>query len=124
MKQAKYSCQVETDNQVTNSKEITLEVKYNPITEKFMKKYAKHNWPTDPWPPKIATEFINLALIKRDKSVTEIPEYQYDVDDIIKAKERVKYESVFSTYRSGELLLVEGRPGSGKTTLMHKQIGL
>ena len=42
------------------------------------------------------------------------------MDDIVKSKERVNYESVFSKYIEGGLILVEGRPGSGKTTLVHK----
>ena len=32
----------------------------------------------------------------------------------------VEYEEVFRQYREGALVLVEGRPGSGKTTLVHK----
>ena len=29
---------------------------------------------------------------------------------------------MFKVYRSSELILVEGRPGSGKTTLVHKTV--
>ncbi len=36
--------------------------------------------------------------------------------------EKVEYEEVFRAYRSVALVLVEGRPGSGKTTLVHKLI--
>ena len=43
-----------------------------------------------------------------------------NVDDILESKEVVKYEDVFREYREGALVLVEGRPGSGKTTLVHK----
>ena len=43
-----------------------------------------------------------------------------NVDDILESKEVVKYEEVFREYREGALVLVEGRPGSGKTTLVHK----
>ena len=32
----------------------------------------------------------------------------------------MKYEDAFSNYETGTLLLVEGRQGSGKTTLAHK----
>ena len=42
------------------------------------------------------------------------------MDDIVKSKERVNYKNIFSKYKEGGLILVEGRPGSGKTTLVHK----
>ena len=42
------------------------------------------------------------------------------MDDILESKEVVKYEEVFSEYRKGALVVVEGHPGSGKTTLVHK----
>ena len=43
-----------------------------------------------------------------------------NVDDVLVSKEVVKYEEVFREYREGALVLVEGRPGCGKTTLVHK----
>ena len=42
------------------------------------------------------------------------------MDDILESKERIKYEEVFDTFGSGELVLIEGRPGGGKTTLVNK----
>ena len=42
------------------------------------------------------------------------------MDDILKDKDRIEYKEVFSSLFSGTLLLIEGRPGSGKTTLVHK----
>ena len=38
----------------------------------------------------------------------------------MKDKESIKYEEVFSNLSSGARLIIEGRPGSGKTTLVHK----
>ena len=78
--------------------------------------------PKDSWPPVTTEKFINLALISKHKQKND--DYAYavlgDMDDIIEAKERVAFEEVFGQYNSGALILVEGRPGSGKTTLMHK----
>ena len=45
-----------------------------------------------------------------------------DADKVIAQKEKIKYSEVFGEYKSSELVLVEGRPGSGKTTLVHKII--
>jgi len=43
-----------------------------------------------------------------------------DVYDIVETKEKNEYEIMFREYREGALLLVEGHPGSGKNTLVHK----
>ena len=74
------------------------------------------------WPPVSTDKFINLALISKCKQTKNDFAYtvQGDMDDIIGAKEKVEFEEVFGQYNSGALILVEGRPGSGKTTLMHK----
>ena len=45
-----------------------------------------------------------------------------DADKVIAQKEKIEYSEVFGEYKSSELVLVEGRPGSGKTTLVHKII--
>ena len=76
----------------------------------------------DSWPPVATDKFINLALISKRKQTKDDFAYavQGDVDDIIGPKEKVKFEEVFGQYNSGALILLEGRPGSGKTTLMHK----
>ena len=78
--------------------------------------------PENSWPPVTTEKFINLALISKHKQKNDDYAYavQGDMDDIIEAKEKVEFDEVFGQYSSGALLLVEGRPGSGKTTLMHK----
>ena len=43
-----------------------------------------------------------------------------DADDIL--VERIKYEDVFEKYDSGATYLILGRPGGGKTTLVHKVV--
>ena len=82
----------------------------------------KREVPKDSWPPVATDKFINLALISKRKQTKDDFAYavQGDMDDIIGAKEKVEFEKVFGQYNSGALILVEGRPGSGKTTLMHK----
>ncbi len=77
--------------------------------------------PKDSWPPVGNSTFINLVIIQQ-KPVSTCDYYTIrgDMDDIIKSKEVAGYEEVFKDYREGALTLVEGRPGSGKTTLVHK----
>ena len=78
--------------------------------------------PQDSWPP-IGTEtFIELALIKRKR--VDVGGYDYSIqgnmDDILSEKEEINYLDAFGRYESGAVMLIEGRPGCGKTTLAHK----
>ena len=45
---------------------------------------------------------------------------QGDMDDVLANKDSIKYENVFTGLESGTCLLIEGRPGSGKTTLVQR----
>ena len=78
--------------------------------------------PRSTWPPVGTNTFINLVLIKQSGEIARNYDYSVrgDMDDIVKSKEIVNYEHIFSKYTEGGLILVEGRPGSGKTTLVHK----
>ena len=42
------------------------------------------------------------------------------MDDIIAKKDKIDYHQAFGTYESGALVVFEGHPGCGKTTLAHK----
>ena len=91
--------------------------------EHLRKMYSKlREVPRNTWPPVGTNTFINLVLIKQSGELARNYDYSVrgDMDDIVKSKETVNYESVFSKYIEGGLILVEGRPGSGKTTLVHK----
>ena len=81
--------------------------------------------PPDTWPPVVNCPFINLALIKKIKR-SGSDSYSYSVqgnmDDILESKEKIEYDEVFGVFGSGELVLVEGCPGGGKTTLVNKVV--
>ena len=85
---------------------------------------AQPEVPEDTWPPVSNKKYINLALIKQD-TVNYGSEYarltiRGDIDDILQHKQEIKYEDVYKDLKSRQLLLIEGRPGSGKTTFVHK----
>ena len=122
-----YECEVYNESYlVKTSEKMNLKVSCTEIQVyyKYFSSiyYTGGEVPKDSWPPVTTEKFINLALISKHKQKND--DYAYavlgDMDDIIEAKERVEFEEVFGQYSSGALILVEGRPGSGKTTLMHK----
>ena len=118
--EGKYVCQVEGG---IRSDEIPVEVHYSDRIKRLLENYRKlEEVPKDSWPPRCAKSFVELALINRNSD--NVGEYNYsvrgDMDDIIKKKDKIDYHEAFGRYESGALVLVEGRPGCGKTTLAHK----
>ena len=80
--------------------------------------------PKDTWPPVSSEKHISLALI-RQQQVDYHSQYarltiRGDMDDILRQKEKIEYDQVFKSLRSGQVVFIEGRPGSGKTTFVHK----
>ena len=71
------------------------------------------------WPPVKANHFINLALIKEEQRVSQRTTVQAAVDITVGEKESLKYGSLFKSTEF-KFILLEGRPGSGKTTLMSR----
>ena len=121
--EGKYSCCVSNGSETVCSDEINLMVIYPPEKEHLMKLYSlmESEVPKYSWPPVGNSTFINLVLIKQSPiSRCDYYTVRGDMDDILESKEVVEYEEVFREYREGALVLVEGRPGSGKTTLVHK----
>ena len=121
--EGKYSCCVSNGSETVCSDEINLMVIYPPVKEHLIKLYSlmESEVPKDSWPPVGNSTFINLVLIKQSPiSRCDYYTIRGDMDDILESKEVVEYEEVFREYREGALVLVEGRPGSGKTTLVHK----
>ena len=78
----------------------------------------------DSWDKSNDMAYNNLALIKMGE-IDLSNRYgrstiQGNMDDILYEKESIGYMKAFGTHRKDALVLIEGRPGSGKTTLVHK----
>ena len=122
-----YTCRIQQGDHVITSEPIvlTIETPLDKYTKKLTDIYtAKPEVPEDTWPPVNIDTYINLALIKQ-QGINNAGEYarctiRGDADDVFKDKESIEYESIFDGLGSGTRLLIEGRPGSGKTTLVHK----
>ena len=108
-----------------SSESILVQISLPPLKKVLVDRYCSQpEIPADSWPPQSSNTYINLALIK-EGTINDAGEYarntiQGNMDDIMAAKESVAYETVFNDFESGARLLIEGRPGSGKTTLVHK----
>ena len=125
--EGEYTCQVSLQDKQVSSEPITLTVHFPLAKRHLLNLYSTvSEVPTlkGSWPPVVSKSFINLALIKSSRAQKMTGDYSVrgDADDIIAEKENITYKDAFSEYKSGELILVEGRPGSGKTTLVHKII--
>ena len=118
--EGEYSCYT-NDNRLVAK--ISLEVIFSQEKRRLLDKYVRLKEVPNTWPPVGASSFVELALIHNDRHhVSDNYDYSVrgDMDDILKRKKRVKYADIFSSIENGLLVLVEGRPGSGKTTLTHK----
>ena len=99
-------------------------MRFRPKLADFYSK--KPEVPKSAWPPIKKTHYVNLALIK-PQAMNFSKDYvrqtvRGSIDDIFKDKEEIKYEDAFNKHddRSRIMIILEGRPGCGKTTLMHK----
>ena len=122
-----YRCKVwMNDIQVmSNPIHVTINTSLDKHQQILIDRYtAQPEVPVDTWPPKSSVSFINLALIKQE-SIQKAGEYgrytiRGDMDDIIKDKKGIAYDEAMGNLSSGARVLIEGRPGSGKTTFVYK----
>lgn len=84
--------------------------------------YLRHERPKDSWPPLKMIEFVHLNLVQQDTQAYHIglKTVQKNIDEVYGKKINIKLQDVFQEVDNGSQILFEGRPGSGKTTLMVK----
>ena len=77
---------------------------------------------SDTWPPLILVKFVNLALVQQPEHAQHIGlrTVHKDIDEVCGKKTQITLDNLFTGVGPGSLILLEGRPGSGKTTLMLK----
>ena len=120
-----YTCQLSDSLYTCTSRPIHLTVDISSLRRVLLDRYSRQpEVPEDSWPPAGANTYINLALIKPG-NIEKAGEYarstiQGNIDDIMTDKESIEYDMVFTNLGSAICLLIEGRPGSGKTTLVHR----
>ena len=122
--EGEYTCQVSLQDKQMSSAPITLTVLFSLAKRRLLAMYSDLNYFTmeHTWPPLFAKSFINLTLLKCRHSITRDYAVHGDADDIIAVNEIVFYNDVFNECKSEELILVLGRPGSGKSALARKVV--
>ena len=75
---------------------------------------------SDAWPPLKTVQFVQLALVQQKETARHIglKTIRGDIDAVYGHKINTNFFDLFTDLQRSSLYLLEGRPGSGKTTLM------
>ena len=76
---------------------------------------------TQSWPPLRASQFVRLSLVRQNYGVArhlDLKTVYGKIDEVYGDKTSIDIKDIFNGVVSKSLILFEGRPGSGKTTLM------
>ena len=90
--------------------------------QKLIDSYLAQECSSDAWPPLKMVHFVQLALVKQDEQARHIglETIRKDIDEVYGKKSKTDFSQMFEKIDPTSLILLEGRPGSGKTTLMVK----
>ena len=120
-----YTCKLEGLSESSNPVVVAIKT---PIDEHKKVLSEKYNLEpevlVDTWPEVQQNTYINLAILSdRDFNINSDlsrQSIQGSADDVWQDKSSTDYHSTFSSLEQGNRVLIIGRPGSGKTTLVHK----
>ena len=90
--------------------------------DKLSRFYLDLRSASNTWPPLKLIDFVQLALVKQSERAQHIglKTVRRDIDEVYGNKTSILFNDLFEGLNEGSLVLLEGRPGSGKTTLMLK----
>ncbi len=74
------------------------------------------------WPPLRTSQFVQLSLVRQNNGArhVDLKTVYGKIDEVYGDKTNVAIKDIFDNVEYRSLILFEGRPGSGKTTLMIK----
>ena len=112
------------DSSLPQSKRIRLDSppSIDLCAEKLSQSYLDLRSASNTWPPLKFIDFVQLALVKQSERAQDIglETVRKDIDEVYGNKTNISFDELFQGVNQGSLVLLEGRPGSGKTTLMLK----
>ncbi len=123
--EATYACKRVSTSNWSNSVSISIETPVDEHKNFLSKKYTSQpEVKPDTWPEVEQNTYINLAIVSGREMDTKCnysrQSIQGDFDDVLRDKSSTDYKSAFLSVEQGSIILVVGRPGSGKTTFVHK----
>jgi hypothetical protein len=125
----KVSCTVTTKYLQDSITTATITLKVDCELDDFLSSLSllylsKPEVPEDTWPPVSSSKYINLALIKQEQPNCNTDfahqTIRGNMDDIVQHKEKIDFNELVTGITIGQILFIEGRPGSGKTTFVNK----
>ena len=121
--EGEYNCQVSCGREELPSTPATITVIYSPDKKPLIQRYSSlSEVPADSWPLASTKTFIDIILLRtmRSQKIYTNVFIEEEMEALLGDKERIEYKDAFSQYECRALVLVEGRPGSGKTTLVNR----
>ena len=120
--QGEYRCQVNLGSVQLSTFPIQVTVTFPPDKQCLLDLYSSlKEVPQDSWPMLGPNTFVDVALLDTMRG-SKPSVVEGEVDDVLQTnlKSTVSLIEAFGQYKEGALIILEGRPGSGKTTLTCK----
>ena len=120
--QGEYCCQVNLGSVQLSTSPVQVTVTFPPDKQCLLDFYSSlKEVPQDSWPIVGPNTFVDVALLNTMRG-SKPSVVEGEVDDVLQTnpKSTVSLIEAFGQYEEGALIILEGRPGSGKTTLTCK----
>ena len=120
--QGEYRCQVNLGSVQFSTSPVQVTVTFPPDKQCLLDFYSSlKEVPQDSWPIVGPNTFVDVALLNAMRG-SKPSVVEGEVDDVLQTnlKSTVSLIEAFGQYKEGALIILEGRPGSGKTTLTCK----
>ena len=113
-----YTCKLSEGDDVWHSQAIELAVISPPMKNHLITFYSRFN--ESPQDSRLLTSigYVSLTVVKKSQHINgSYSTVKGSIEGTTKKQALVRDDDIFMEYRRGKILLLKGRPGSGKTTL-------